>query len=605
MHLFIFSLHIRMFILFSCILISSSLESIPFDWQSSTNLSSIGFEFLPINHQALILVELNTTSLISCVRICHSISRCRIFDFDNESKRCRLFEGNIITMGSIIASSSLQSRVGSIKLRYEQFINRGYSCSLCQGSRYLKCVNTRCECDVHTYFDGFICQSQKLLGDSCNNNTECRMDLNYICLPRQQCGPLALQNGNLIGGYGNGTSGNSLHGLNNPTGLFLHSNGSFYVSDMNNHRVIKLQEGSLMGTIVAGTGSLGSGINQLNKPSELFVDASSNIYISDGNNVRVMLWRKNASNGIVVAGTTTVTGCTPTTLSLASGLAVDSMGNIYVTDCVNHRIMKWTSNATNGTNVAVTCDLPMSIHFYYFGYIIPSTSAYCTWWTFFEYTLSGINGFLMSIISIQRHILIFYNHLLRIQFKRYLFHFIPLSFSLIYPIILYLILIVFYPCDGTQWNYTLHICGGANCYLLYNKTLGTIDWAINSGMPILIIVLANLLLIIRVIYQKYLHHHNLSWSKQRRMTLQLFAISCLYFSSWLPSTFIAIIQLTISSTFASEFQSNYGLNLIYLVCLFLPWICLFQIPELRKFIKRIRNNNIIIPIQRNQQTIRE
>ena len=91
-------------------------------------------------------------------------------------------------MGSIIASSSSQSRVGSIKVRSEQFIYRGQPCSFCQGSRYLTCMNNTCQCPAHTFFDGTLCQSQKLLGADCNNNTECRLDQNYTCLPRQQCG---------------------------------------------------------------------------------------------------------------------------------------------------------------------------------------------------------------------------------------------------------------------------------------------------------------------------------------------------------------------------------------------------------------------------------
>ena len=62
-----------------------------------------------------------------------------------------------------------------------------------------------------------------------------------------------------------------------------------------------------------------------------------------------------------------------------------------------------------------SCDLPMGIHFHYFGRVKPSAPAYRTWWTFFQYTLSVSNEFLMATISIQRHILIFNSHLLQIR----------------------------------------------------------------------------------------------------------------------------------------------------------------------------------------------
>ncbi|CAF1470135.1 unnamed protein product, partial [Adineta steineri] len=98
-------------------------QSISIGWQSSMNLSPPGFQFLPINYQALFLSQTNIKSFISCAQTCHSNSNCRIFDFDDQSLLCRLFEGNIITMGSIVASSSAQSRVGSKIYYAEQFNN--------------------------------------------------------------------------------------------------------------------------------------------------------------------------------------------------------------------------------------------------------------------------------------------------------------------------------------------------------------------------------------------------------------------------------------------------------------------------------------------------
>ena len=186
----IFTDHFRLNVVFTVgfIFVLAESQNIPLSWQSSTNLSSSGFEFSPMNEQALLLSITTTNSIINCVRLCHSTAQCRILDFDAQSHRCRLFQGNIRTMGSIVISSSLQSRVGSIKLSPEYFLNYGQPCSSCQGSRYLTCENGSCQCPMHTYFDGSICQSQKLLGDDCDNSTECRIDLNYTCLPRMQCG---------------------------------------------------------------------------------------------------------------------------------------------------------------------------------------------------------------------------------------------------------------------------------------------------------------------------------------------------------------------------------------------------------------------------------
>jgi hypothetical protein len=178
----------NLLILVWCMLVPVQLQSIPLDWQSTANISSAGLEFSPINEAAQLLFEVTSKSIISCAQTCQSTAYCRIFDYDNQSHRCRIFQGNIATMGSLITSTSPQSRVGSIKLNPQQFVNQGQPCSFCLGSKYLTCINDTCQCQPYTYFDGSICQSQKLLGAECRNNTECRSDLNYTCLSRQQCG---------------------------------------------------------------------------------------------------------------------------------------------------------------------------------------------------------------------------------------------------------------------------------------------------------------------------------------------------------------------------------------------------------------------------------
>lgn len=52
----------------------------------------------------------------------------------------------------------------------------------------------------------------------------------------------------------------------------------------------------------------------------------------------------------------------------------------------------------------------------------------------------------------------------------------------------------------SQWLY-------ANCYLAYDKILSTFDWRMNNGLPILVILLANIALIMRIIKQKRRQQH--------------------------------------------------------------------------------------------------
>ncbi|CAF1339588.1 unnamed protein product [Adineta steineri] len=248
-----------------------------------------------------------------------------------------------------------------------------------------------------------------------------------------------------------------------------------------------------------------------------------------------------------------------------------------------------------------SCDLPNTIHFYRLGRVSPATSAYCTWWTFFEYTLSVSSEFLMAIISIQRHILVFNNNILQIRIKRYLWHHLPLLLGVAYPTLLYLGLVVIYPCDGTQWDYTSVLCGLSNCYLENSSLLATLDWALDNGMPILIIVVANAALVIRVICYKRRAQQATPWQKQRRMTIQLLIISSVYFIAWIPNTIIAVIQEIIDSSFVAEIQANYFFDLLYLVCLLMPWVCIMMLPELKKWMWKLfrshqSTQNIVVPL---------
>ncbi|CAF1052241.1 unnamed protein product [Rotaria sordida] len=244
--------------------------------------------------------------------------------------------------------------------------------------------------------------------------------------------------------------------------------------------------------------------------------------------------------------------------------------------------------------VELVADLSMPISFYYLGYVKPATNGYCIWWTFFEYNLHLISELLVATISIQRHILIFQANIFHNRFKRFMFYYIPLVLCFIYPIILYIIIIILYPCDGTQWDYTSNLCGYANCYLIYNKVLGTFDWAANNGSPVVIIMLANMTLVIRVIRHKRRQRQANSWKKQRRMTIQLLTISSLYLFAWLPSLIIGVTQQLNSPSFLANIQTDYTLDFIYLIALLSPWIYLKLLPELMKWLGNLLCRGLIV-----------
>ncbi|CAF0913582.1 unnamed protein product [Adineta steineri] len=134
---------------------------------------------------------------------------------------------------------------------------------------------------------------------------------------------------------GNG-QGNQLNQLSYPRFVFVDEEQSVYVSDVNNHRVMKWRKDAKEGTIVAGGNGYGGNLNQLSSPKGVTVDALGRIYVADYGNYRVMRWCEAKEDGEVVVGG----NGNENQLNRPVGLSFDDEGNLYVVDNLNHRIEK-------------------------------------------------------------------------------------------------------------------------------------------------------------------------------------------------------------------------------------------------------------------------
>jgi hypothetical protein len=235
-------------------------------------------------------------------------------------------------------------------------------------------------------------------------------------------------------------------------------------------------------------------------------------------------------------------------------------------------------------SIQLIFDIPLSLNFYIYGYVNPPTATLCIWWTYFEYIMYAVPEYLLATISLQRHMFIFHQNILRNRWIRNLLHHLPLTLCIIYPPIFYLFAIVLYPCDNTQWDFTSRVCGFANCYLVYGTVLGIFDLVVNNSMPVVIDILANITMIARVIMQKRRARQAVRWGQQRRMMMQLLCLSSLYLTGWAPFLLVEIINVVSNPNFLHTVEENYFGDLIYICYLFLPWLWLGFFPELVKWI---------------------
>ena len=145
--------------------------------------------------------------------------------------------------------------------------------------------------------------------------------------------------------------------LRNPYGVAVDSAGNVYIADVSNHRIRKVDSTGTI-TTIAGTGEFGfSGDGgpaveaELYDPAGVAVDSAGNVYITDVSNHRI---RKVDSTGtiITIAGTGEFgfsgDGGPAVEAELRSplGVAVDSAGNLYIADTGNRRIRKIDSTGT-------------------------------------------------------------------------------------------------------------------------------------------------------------------------------------------------------------------------------------------------------------------
>ena len=147
--------------------------------------------------------------------------------------------------------------------------------------------------------------------------------------------------------FANGTG--TLAHFKNPSGVAIDSQGNIYIADQNNHRIREISAPVAVSTF-AGSGAYsfadGTGpAASFNSPYGLARDAAGNFYTGDQGNNRI---RKITPAGVVTtlagSGNAAFADGTGTAASFNGPLevAVDSSGNVYVADQINHRIRKIT-----------------------------------------------------------------------------------------------------------------------------------------------------------------------------------------------------------------------------------------------------------------------
>jgi hypothetical protein len=146
--------------------------------------------------------------------------------------------------------------------------------------------------------------------------------------------------------------------LNSPVGVALDDMGNLYIADRFNHRIRKVIAATDIIITVAGSGPTGPGNGgfsgdgesatnaRLNLPTDVAIDKLGNLYITDtlNNRIRKVIVATGVITTVAGDGTEAYDGdnglATDAQLQSPTGIAVDEDGNFYIADANNNRIRK-------------------------------------------------------------------------------------------------------------------------------------------------------------------------------------------------------------------------------------------------------------------------
>ena len=243
-------------------------------------------------------------------------------------------------------------------------------------------------------------------------------------------------------------------------------------------------------------------------------------------------------------------------------------------------------------------DILWQTHFYRTGISPVRTSVFCFVWSYFGSGIYTSVFVLMAWASIERHIIIFNPNWFGTKIKACLFHYLPLSICILWPLTYYFTIFFILPCNVTIY-YNRRFC---NVYFTCTSAGpggGYIDSIGNFMLPAFVTIVFSVALLIRVVYIRHRVRGRVDWKKYRKLSLQLLPISGLYMVIQLPPMVLyAAYTGGLNRTILSDWYGD-GLFFTYWLIMITPFVTVLSLPDkktkCRKLFWFCQRNNVVVP----------
>ena len=229
--------------------------------------------------------------------------------------------------------------------------------------------------------------------------------------------------------------------------------------------------------------------------------------------------------------------------------------------------------------VFVAIPISISEAFFFASYVQPASNLFCAIWTWIHYSANVGNLILMAFACTERHWILFRLNSMNTRRIRMMCHYIPIAVCMLYPSLLYFILIFLYPCEPV-YDFTQLLCV-IPCYF-FSSGIANFDTFFNNWAPIFAIpVLSGTLFARFLVKKRQMRNEAFRWKRDRKMVIQLLTITSLYLFMWSPVQVATVYDYVRTAGLPSQFEVDYLYSLPYFIHLLYPFVIFFSNSEFR------------------------